>query len=97
MDGVTRDSICKIGSEILNLPVEETDIFLEDLFEAEEVFCTGTAVEVTPVGKVSYKNRCYIFNKNKMGPITNKLKKTLIELQRDEIKSPFNWTYPITN
>ncbi len=97
LDGVTRDSICKIGSNILGLKVEETDIFLEDLFESEEVFCTGTAVGVTPIAKITYKNKCYDFNKSQIGPITKKLKKTLINLQRDEIKSPFDWIYPITN
>ncbi len=97
LDGVTRDSICKIGSNILGLKVEETDIFLEDLFESEEVFCTGTAVEVAPIAKVTYKNKCYEFNKGQIGPVTKKLKKTLINLQRDEIKSHFDWIYPITN
>ena len=33
LDGVTRDSVCKIGSDLLGLKVEETDIFLEDLFQ----------------------------------------------------------------
>jgi len=95
LDGVTRDSVCKIGSDMLGLKVEETDIFLKDLFEAEEVFCTGTAVEVTPIGKVSYKDKCYKFNKGKIGPIAKRLQKTLINIQRNEIDNPFDWLLPI--
>ena len=46
LKGVTRDSVCSIASEILKIEVQETDVFLTDLFNADEVFCTGTAVQI---------------------------------------------------
>ena len=52
LKGVTRDSVCKIASDIFKIEVQETDIFLKDLFNADEVFCTGTAVQITPVGQI---------------------------------------------
>ena len=91
LDGVTRDSVCKIASEILGLKVEETDVFLKDLFDAEEVFCTGTAVQITPVGKITYKNKIYNYCNGKIGPTTKRLKNTLSKIQRGQMNDPFGW------
>ena len=96
LDGVTRDSVCKIAADIIGIKVEETDILLNDLFEAEEVFCTGTAVQITPVGKITYKDGIYEYNNGKLGPITKKLKKTLTSIQRGEINDSFGWLRSIT-
>ena len=63
----------------------------EDLFEAKEVFCTGTAVQVTPVGRITYKNDVYKYNDGNLGPITKKIKKTLTKIQRGEMIDPFGW------
>ena len=82
-------------SEILNIKVEETDISLSDLFEAEEVFCTGTAVQITPVGRITYQDEVYDYYKEDLGPITKKLKKTLTKIQRGEISDPFGWLSPV--
>lgn len=38
------------------LQVEERSIGVNELMEADEVFCTGTAVGVAPVGSITYKN-----------------------------------------
>ena len=95
LKGVTRDSVCKIASEILDIKVKETDIFLSDLFEAEEVFCTGTAVQITPVGRITYKNNVYNYCSENLGPITKKLKKTLTKIQRGEINDLFGWLSPV--
>tara|TARA_A100001388_G_scaffold191687_1_gene144332 strand:- start:666 stop:1697 length:1032 start_codon:yes stop_codon:yes gene_type:complete len=95
LKGVTRDSVCKISSDILGIKVEETDVFLKDLFEAKEVFCTGTAVQVTPVGRITYKNDVYKYNDGNLGPITKKIKKTLTKIQRGEMNDPFGWLSPV--
>ena len=95
LKGVTRDSVCEIASEILDIKVEETNISLSDLFEAEEVFCTGTAVQITPVGRITYQNEVYDYHKEDLGPITKKLKKTLTKIQRGEMSDPFRWLSPV--
>lgn len=40
--------------------VEERLIPVEDLLDADEVFCTGTAVIVNPVGSVTYNDKRYL-------------------------------------
>lgn len=37
--------------------VEERVIPVEDLLEADEVFCTGTAVVLNPAFSVTYQNK----------------------------------------
>jgi branched-chain amino acid aminotransferase len=95
LDGVTRNSVCRIAKDVLGIKVEETDIHLDELLEADEVFCTGTAVVVAPVGKVTYKNKVHHFSGGNIGPITNKCKETLTSIQREEITDPFGWVLKI--
>jgi branched-chain amino acid aminotransferase len=46
--GITRASVIDLCAD-LALPVEIGPIEVDDLYEADEVFFTGTAVEVTPI------------------------------------------------
>ena len=95
LDGVTRNSVCKIASEILKLQVEENDINIKELVEADEVFCTGTAVVVAPVGKITYKDTVHEINQNQPGPIASECKNLLTAIQRQEVKDPFGWIEPV--
>ena len=95
LDGVTRNSVCRIAKDVLGIKVEETDIHLDELLEADEVFCTGTAVVVAPVGMVTYQNKVHHFSGGSIGPITNKCKETLTSIQREEITDPFGWVLKI--
>ena len=95
LDGVTRDSVCKIASELLKLKVFETNVTINELIEADEVFCTGTAVVVTPVGKVTYNNQVHEINRNQLGPVAGKCKELLSAIQRQEIDDPFGWIKPV--
>mgnify|MGYP001253325538 FL=1 len=95
LDGVTRNSVCRIAKDVLGIKVEETDIYLDELLDADEVFCTGTAVVVAPVGKVTYQNKVHHFSDGNIGSITNKCKETLTSIQREEITDPFGWVVKI--
>jgi len=48
LQGITRASVIELCAD-LGLPVEVGPIELDDLYTADEVFFTGTAVEVTPI------------------------------------------------
>ena len=96
LDGVTRDSICQIASKILGIKVEEIDISIDELLTADEVFCTGTAVVVTPVGSITFENEVYNYNQREIGPIARKCKDILSSIRHEKIKDPFNWLSIIT-
>ena len=95
LDGVTRDSVCKIARDILGMRVLETDVYLNEMLEADEVFCTGTAVTIAPVGKIKYQNRVCEFSSGSIGPIAKKCKEALTSIRRQEIKDPFGWLHII--
>ena len=95
LPGVTRDSIITLAKEKLGLEMLETDITLTELYDADEVFCTGTAVVITPVGSITDVDGVHRIADEKMGRFTSKLKTMLTSIQREEITDEFGWLYPI--
>ena len=91
LEGVTRDSIITIAKHVHKLDVIEDVITVHDLINADEVFCTGTAVVVTPIGKINHNGKEKIICGNSIGPITNMLRKSLIQIQLQDVPDPFNW------
>jgi branched-chain amino acid aminotransferase len=74
LPGITRDSIIKIAKD-LGYEVIEKDIKVSELKEADEIFFTGTAAEVTPISKLDNKEIG-------IGPITLKLKEKYMDIVR---------------
>ena len=65
LNGITRQAVIGIAkNEGIN--VIERDIYPDEISKAEEIFLTGSAVEVTPVGKIDNQNF-------KVGDITTKI------------------------
>jgi branched-chain amino acid aminotransferase len=91
LPGVTRDSVIKIAQDILEIDVQETDLTLKEMLNADEVFCTGTAVVVTPIGKICTDNSEHIINNGVMGSITEKLRKIILNIQSETENDDFGW------
>lgn len=51
LEGITRDSVIVLAEE-LDIPVLEESLTRSDVYIADEVFMTGSAAELTPVGEV---------------------------------------------
>jgi len=68
LNGITRQSVIKIALD-LGLKVEEKDITYEELIQSDEVFFSGTAVEITPISKIDG----LIIGSGSIGPVTEKL------------------------
>jgi len=51
LEGITRDTILCLADD-LGIPCLEESLTRSDLYVADEVFMTGTAAEVTPVGSI---------------------------------------------
>ncbi|MBD3227814.1 MAG: branched-chain amino acid aminotransferase [Candidatus Lokiarchaeota archaeon] len=91
LPGVTRKSVMKIAEERLEMDVEERNIAYEEVFNASEAFCTGTAAVITPIGSITYKGEEHVFNDFKVGETTQKLYDLLRAIQRMETDDPHNW------
>ncbi|PIA64658.1 hypothetical protein AQUCO_00100250v1 [Aquilegia coerulea] len=53
LPGITRKSIIDVARK-QGFQVEERHVSVDELLDADEVFCTGTAVVVSPVGSITY-------------------------------------------
>ncbi|KAK9149256.1 hypothetical protein Scep_008013 [Stephania cephalantha] len=60
LPGITRKSIIDVAVS-LGFQVEERLISVEEVLDADEVFCTGTAVVVSPVGSITYHGKRIVF------------------------------------
>ena len=95
LPGITRDSVITLAKDTIGLEVLETNVTLTELYDADEVFCTGTAVVVTPVGSITGQDSKHKIADGKMGQLTSKLRKLLTGIQRGDLSDEFGWLYPI--
>jgi len=78
LPGITADAVTKLARK-LGYEVEEKNITPYELFNADEVFFTGTATEIVPVREI---NKRQIGNGNP-GPITKKLMEEFAKMVQD--------------
>ncbi|EXC04272.1 Putative branched-chain-amino-acid aminotransferase 7 [Morus notabilis] len=93
LPGVTRKSIIEIALGF-GYQVEERLIPVEDLLEADEVFCTGTAVIVNSVGGVTYQDKRVEYKTGKE-TLSKKLYETLIGIQTGRVEDKMGWTLEV--
>ncbi len=74
LNGITRQTVMGLAREF-GYTVEEDHITMEDLKSADEIFITGTAAEVTAIGKIDET----IFS---VGPVTRTLREAYENLVR---------------
>lgn len=84
--GITRDSILRIAAD-LGLPVTVRPISLMDVELADELFFSGTAIEVTPIREVDGR----AVGNGKPGPITRKLQDTFFDVVHGRLPKYRDW------
>ncbi len=95
LPGITRKSIIELGRH-WDMTVVERRISIDEVTTAiadgslSEIFGTGTAVAISPVGKLSYKGQTYVINDNQTGPITQKLFNELSSIQRGDARGHYD-------
>ena len=67
-EGITRAAVLEICRDV-DVPHQERDLSLTEVYRAEEMFCTGTMGELTPVVKVDGRT----IGTGTMGPLTRRL------------------------
>ncbi len=97
LDGITRKSIIEL-LKYWNVPVTERKISINEVQQAyndgvlEEVFGTGTAAVISPVGELFYNNEKSIINNGETGELSKKLYDTITGIQNGTVEDPFGWT-----
>ncbi len=81
--GITRDAVMVLAAQELKLDVKETFITRHELYNADEVFLTGTAAELIPVVRIDGRE----IGGGKPGPVTAKLLKLFHQaVRKDGVK-----------
>jgi branched-chain amino acid aminotransferase len=94
--GITRDSVIQVARD-WGLKVVERKISIDEVILAlehgrlKEVFGSGTATVISPVGKLAYREKAYPINGEKVGPLARKFYDTLTGIQYGKVKDPYGW------
>lgn len=96
LPGITRNSTIQLCKS-WGYEVEERKISVDEIVEAqkngklEEVFGTGTAAVISPVGKLRYVDDVMIINNGEIGELSQKLYDTMTGIQYGKLDDPFGW------
>ncbi|KAL5731805.1 branched-chain-amino-acid transaminase [Ranunculus cassubicifolius] len=91
LPGITRKSIMAVARKE-GYEVEERPIPVEELLDADEVFCTGTAVVVSPVGSITYLDKRVTYGESGVGVVSQQLYTALTSLQMGLSEDTMGWT-----
>lgn len=84
--GVTRSSILEIARD-MGIPTQVAPMSVEDVYHADELFFTGTAVEVTAIREVDG----HVISGGKPGPVTRRIQDTFNAVVRGERPEYRRW------
>ncbi|MCG7342969.1 branched-chain amino acid aminotransferase [Sporosarcina sp. ACRSL] len=96
LEGITRKSILQLLRH-WEIPVVERKISMDEIRAAydqgklEEVFGTGTAAVISPVGELNWDGYKMVVNNSETGPLAKQLFDTLSNIQTGKENDPFDW------
>jgi len=97
LDGVTRNSTLTLLRD-WGLKVTERPITIDEVMQAgrdgtlKEMWGTGTAAVVSPVGTLGYKGEDVLINGGETGEVTRKLYDSIVGIQYGRTNDPHGWT-----
>ena len=86
LGGITRDSIIALAGEI-GYQVTEMNLPREALYIADEVFCVGTAAEVTPIRSIDKIK----IGSGRRGSVTEALQRAFFQVINGEVPDRHGW------
>lgn len=76
--------------------MEEVPVSVGEAMEADELFTTGTAVVLSPVGSLTYQGaRKQYGAPGEPSPVALELYEALTGLQQERLPDAFGWVYPV--
>ena len=100
LPGITRKSVVEICRD-KGYKVSERRISIEEIAKAyddgklDEVFGTGTAAVISPVGHLKWNDKIMTINDNKIGEISHMLYDTMTGIQWGKLEDKYGWIVPI--
>ena len=96
LPGITRDSVLTY-CRAKGIPCEERRISVDELVEAQrsgklgEVFGSGTAAVISPVGKLRYKDEVFTIGDGTIGAYSQQLYDFITGVQTGKVEDEFGW------
>ncbi len=100
LPGITRNSVIELCKS-WGFDVEERKVSVDELLEAqktgalEEVFGTGTAAVISPVGKLRYRDDVMDIGGGKIGEVSQKIYDAVTGIQSGKVEDTFGWTIEV--
>jgi branched-chain amino acid aminotransferase len=98
--GVTRDSALTLMRQ-WGLRVSERPVTIDEVRDAarrgtlQEVWGTGTAAVISPVGELAYKSERIVINDGKIGALTQRLYDAIVGIQYGTAPDALGWTVEV--
>ena len=90
LEGITRASVMELARKELGLDVVERSIDRTELYMCDEIFFTGTAVEVAPIVQVDHRP----VGTGEIGPITERIRGLYADAVRGRMPAYMQWLWP---
>ncbi len=90
LPSITNKSLMQIAKD-KGIVVERRQVAFHELSDFAEVGACGTAVVITPIGKIVYGKKSLEYDKEKCGPVLKKLYDELTGIQNGEIPDRHGW------
>ena len=96
LPGITRKTVIELARSF-GIEVQERKLAIEEVFSkalegrVSEVFGSGTAAVISPVGQLLWGDKEVVFNNNEIGELSQKLYSTITGIQYGLIPDKFGW------
>ncbi len=91
LEGITRDAVMDMVTREFQLPIEVRAIERTELYDADEVFFTGTGVQVSPVTSIDGR----AIGDGRPGPFTMELQQRYLRAVRGDDPAYADWLTPV--
>jgi branched-chain amino acid aminotransferase len=101
LGGITRRTVMELAKS-WGLTVTERKISIDEVFEAhakgelQEVFGSGTAAVISPVGELTWKGQTIVINNNQTGETSQRLFDSVTGIQYGKLEDTFGWVDEVT-
>jgi len=100
LPGITRASVIALAKQ-WNLKVSERKIGIDEVISAhqsgklQEIFGSGTAAVISPVGEIKYRDTVYTVGTGQVGPVAKRLYTAITDIQYGKGPDPLGWVEPV--
>lgn len=100
LPGITRDSIIQL-LKMKGYKITERKLSIDEVVEAykagkfQEMFASGTAAVISPVGELCYKGEKMIINNGEIGALAQEMYDTIYGIQTGTVEDTMGWTVEV--